>query len=82
MKTAIKKARLNPTAEVISMAVKATDQATKHFIIHKNKAARIKSMLSKLLSGEKKAGIQAPVKKAKKKIIKKTTGKKASGKKK
>ena len=74
MKLAIKAARVTPSDETVVAAVKATDKAAKHFIIHKNKASRIKSMLSKLLSGAIKAGLpQAPTKAKKKKApIKKT----------
>ena len=50
MKAAVKKARTNPTPKNISLAFKSTDKAAKKYIIHKNKASRMKSLLSKLLA--------------------------------
>lgn len=77
MKKAIKAARVAPTEESVRAAVKQTDKAAKHNIIHKNKASRVKSMLAKILSGEKKAGLPQAARKAKKKApIKKTPTKK------
>lgn len=52
LKDAIKEAKKNPTAKTVQEATSLTDKAAKKFIIHKNKAARIKSGLSKLLSGK------------------------------
>lgn len=52
LKDLIKKARKKPTLESVKKAVRVTDKATKHNIIHKNKAARIKSSLSKLVKGK------------------------------
>lgn len=46
---ALKKAKKNPTENAIKKAVQLTDKLAKNRIIHKNKAARIKSKLSKLL---------------------------------
>lgn len=51
LKEVLKKARKDASIEAIRVAVKATDKALKKHLIHKNKAARIKSSLSKLLSG-------------------------------
>lgn len=48
-KEAIKVAQKLKTADKITKAVKATDKAVKNKLIHKNKAARIKSKLSKLI---------------------------------
>jgi small subunit ribosomal protein S20 len=48
LKSAIKKAKAERSKETISYAFKITDKATKVGIIHKNKAARIKSAISKL----------------------------------
>jgi small subunit ribosomal protein S20 len=42
-------AQKNPSEENIKKAVRAVDKAAKKKIIHKNKAARIKSTVSKLL---------------------------------
>lgn len=47
---AIKKAQRKPTPENIQKAFKAIDRGTKKDVFHKNKAARIKSGLSKLIS--------------------------------
>lgn len=67
LKEVLKKARQTPTVESIRIAVKTTDKAVKKQLIHKNKAARVKSSLSKLISGVK---TPAPVK-AKKAVTKK-----------
>lgn len=45
----IKAARITPTKKSLSTAFSALDKAAKGHIIHKNKAARLKSRLSKLL---------------------------------
>ncbi|HAU98857.1 MAG TPA: 30S ribosomal protein S20 [Candidatus Pacebacteria bacterium] len=45
----VKKARSTPTAESLSTAFSSLDRAVKRNIIHKNKAARMKSKLSKLV---------------------------------
>lgn len=49
-KTALKKALKSPTQKTITEAVRLTDKAAKKNIIHDNKAARIKSSLSKLIN--------------------------------
>lgn len=49
LKKAIKDATKNPSLESIKKATKATDKAAKNNLMHKNKAARIKSKLSKLV---------------------------------
>ncbi len=46
-------ARKTPSKKNVREAISATDKAAKKKIIHKNKAARIKSSLSKLLSKRK-----------------------------
>lgn len=48
LKEILKKAEKNPTQALLIEAVKTTDKAAKNNIIHKNKAAHIKSKLSKL----------------------------------
>jgi small subunit ribosomal protein S20 len=48
-KSTVKKARKTPTAKSVSLAFQAVDKASKHHLIHKNTAARLKSRLSKLL---------------------------------
>lgn len=47
-KKAVKNTRKSPTDKKLSEATKVIDKAAKKGIIHKNKAARIKSRLSKL----------------------------------
>ncbi|GDX62305.1 30S ribosomal protein S20 [Candidatus Levyibacteriota bacterium] len=48
LKDIVKKARKNPSPESIRIATKITDKSVKLRLIHKNKAARLKSSLSKL----------------------------------
>lgn len=45
----IKTARVSPGKKSLASAFQALDKAAKRHIIHKNKAARLKSRLSKLL---------------------------------
>lgn len=45
----LKKAAKKPTLENVREAIKVIDKSTKKNIIHKNKAARLKSRLSKLI---------------------------------
>ena len=54
-KKAIKLAEKNPTEANVRKAVKIIDKTAKKNIIHKNKAARLKSKLSKLIRGKKTA---------------------------
>jgi small subunit ribosomal protein S20 len=49
LRSAIKDAKKAKTSEKVSKAVKLIDKAVKNRFIHKNKAARIKSSLSKLV---------------------------------
>lgn len=51
---ALKKAKKTPTAKNIQDAFSVVDKAVKNNIIHKNKASRIKSKLSKLIKEKKK----------------------------
>ena len=46
---ALKTARKNPTRENVSKATGLIDKLAKKHLVHKNKAARIKSSLSKLV---------------------------------
>jgi small subunit ribosomal protein S20 len=72
LKETIKDARKSKTAEKIRRAVVLTDKAAKKNLIHKNKAARIKSSLSKLAKPAAKAKTATtPVKKTKAIKIKK-----------
>jgi len=66
----IKQVKKNPTSDNFKKAVKILDISTKKRIIHSNKAARIKSKLSKLIKPATKA-----------KTARKTTSKKKPAKK-
>lgn len=50
VKLSIKKAQRKPTTKSIQEAFRIIDKSVKKNIIHKNKASRIKSRLSKLLN--------------------------------
>lgn len=54
MKLTVKKMRQNPTKKIFQEASQALDQAAKKGVIHRNKASRLKSRLSKLLQQSKK----------------------------
>lgn len=64
MEIAIRSAKRSPVPEKIQKAVSLTDRAVKKNVIHKNKASRIKSQLSKLLT---KSNPQAKIVASKKK---------------
>ena len=49
-KLAIKKFEKEPTPESLSRAYSKIDRAAKNHVIHRNKAARLKAQLSKLLA--------------------------------
>ncbi|OGB73588.1 hypothetical protein A3K24_01945 [candidate division Kazan bacterium RIFCSPHIGHO2_01_FULL_44_14] len=49
MKEAVKQVRTTPSAEKLRVAFKALDKAAKRGIVHRNKAARLKSRLSKAI---------------------------------
>jgi small subunit ribosomal protein S20 len=53
IKETLKKARQKPTKKTLAEAASALDRAAKKKIIHKNKAARLKSRLAKLLKIKK-----------------------------
>ena len=53
LKALIKKARVTKSAKDIQAAFSALDKAAKVNLIHKNKASRLKSRLSKGASGQK-----------------------------
>ena len=61
-KKGLKKVKKTPTEKNIREAVRLADKAVKNNLIHKNKAARIKSKLSKLI---KKTNQKTPVNKTK-----------------
>lgn len=77
-KKLVKSARTEKTAEALSKAFSSVDKAVKHKIMHKNKAARMKAALTKVIEG--KSTTQDVVKKkvAKKGATKKATAKKKS----
>lgn len=70
MENAVKAARKNPAGEKIKQAYSLVDKAAKLKIIHKNKAARIKSSLSKGVKPVKKNLVKTtgktPISKSKK----------------
>lgn len=72
MEVAIRMAKKTKNGEKIISAISLADRAAKKKVIHKNKAARIKSQLSRIIHTAKKA----PVK------VVKTASKKSSSKKK
>lgn len=49
MKTTMAKLRQSPSEELLAQAYSAIDRAVKKNVIHKNKAARLKSKLSQLV---------------------------------
>lgn len=80
-KKLVKEAKASKKAADLSKAFSSIDKAAKHHILPKNKAARMKSALSKVVEGK------APVathtaKKVVKKVVKKTVKKSAAKKKK
>lgn len=68
----IKEAKKNQTAENISKAFQSIDKAAKKNLIHKNKAARLKSALSKMDGTAVVVKTQKAVKKSVKKVSKKS----------
>ncbi len=71
LKSLIKKARTQKSAESLQAVFSALDKATKVNLIHKNKASRLKSRLSSKISigvgSVKKAATKKPIKKSSKK---------------
>lgn len=53
MKTAMDRVKKTPNQANLALAFSAIDRAVKRNIIHKNKAARLKSRISKLLESKK-----------------------------
>ena len=76
MKAAVKAARQQPTPAKLKAAYQALDRAAKTRIIHKNKAARLKSRLTKTKNPEIKP--KTVVKKTKKVVKKRPTARKAT----
>ncbi len=77
-RTLIKKAKLQPTAENVSAAFSSIDKSVKKNLIHKNRAARLKSSLSSVKETAPQTAKSAGKKKkpAQKATKKKTTAKK------
>lgn len=73
-KTAVDAVKKTPSMEKLSAAYSAIDKAVKRNIFHKNKAARLKQQLSKLVKPTKLAAKPA-AKKTAKKAVKKTSKK-------
>jgi small subunit ribosomal protein S20 len=67
----IKKAQKRATPENIKIAFKAIDKGVKKDIFHKNKAAHIKSRLSKLIKKSESTVQRKPAKTVKTKVAKK-----------
>lgn len=69
LKNTLSAAKKSPTPKNVSQAFKTIDKLAKKNIIHKNKAARLKSGLSKLVKTTVKAKprVKSSTKKAKKK---------------
>jgi small subunit ribosomal protein S20 len=55
LRTAVKAYRAKPTVKTLDSAMSVIDKATKFRVIHKNKAARLKSRLAKLTAAKKTA---------------------------
>lgn len=53
IKEVLKKARRKPTKKVLAQATSLLDRAAKKNVIHRNKAARLKSRLAKKLKTKK-----------------------------
>ncbi len=64
---ALKTAKKNPSKENLSKVSKIADKLAKKHLIHKNKAARIKSSVSKLVKSTPKPATKALKTKAKRK---------------
>lgn len=68
LETAVRLARKSKSVEKIIKAVSLSDRAAKKKVIHKNKAARIKAQLTKLIESKAtKPAAKSVAKKAKKK---------------
>lgn len=53
LKKAVKQVRKNPSAKTLNVVFSSLDKAAKVHLIHHNKAARLKSRLSKLLNNKR-----------------------------
>lgn len=75
---AVKEATKNPTQKAASAAFSFVDKAVKKNLIHKNKAARIKSKISTLLPKKTTKPTTTEKKPESKTTVKKTTSKKTT----
>ena len=66
LEVAMRQAKKTKSSEKISKAISLADRAAKRKVIHKNKAARIKSQMTKLMAT--KAVVKTAPKTAKKKV--------------
>lgn len=73
VKTMVDKVKKSPSSENLAGAYSALDTAVRKHLMHKNKAARVKSQLSKLAKPAQKAEKVAPTKAVPAKSAKKTT---------
>lgn len=78
LKALIKKVRVNQTPENLQAVFSALDKAAKTHLIHKNKASRLKSRLSKTVerpsfASKSKAATKSSKSSPKKKVVKKTS---------
>jgi len=75
-KEILKKARKNPTPTNLTKAFSALDKAAQANVVHKNKAARLKSRLAKLAAKKglvETKTVKKSIKKTTKKVTKKTS---------
>jgi len=81
-KKLVKKAKADKTQKALSAAFSSVDKASKKNIIPKNRAARMKASLAKIVEGKKTVSTAAPAKKTKKAVQKKAVAKKTTASKK
>lgn len=72
LEVAMRQAKKTKSSEKVGKAISLADRAAKRKVIHKNKAARIKSQMAKLIAKiVPKTDKQSPAPKAKKKVASK-----------
>jgi small subunit ribosomal protein S20 len=76
LEVALRLARKSPSSDRVRTAVSLVDRAVKKNLIHKNKAARVKSKLASLIKSSKPSSDKAPGKKLSKKSVQKGKGRK------
>lgn len=77
VKTMVDKVKKSPSSENLANAYSALDTAVRKHLMHKNRAARVKSQLSKLAKPTQKAEKVVPTKAASAKSAKKVSEKSA-----